>query len=83
MPTLLYQIILCAKMYNFVCFGDQSTNAKIDIHLILYHFGLKLVGKNMLQTDCDIKSYDKLICFFPYHSWKEAANTYQRTWLWL
>ena len=70
-------------MYNFVCFGDQSTNAKMDIHLILDHFGLKLVGKNILQTHCDIKSYDKLICFSPYHSWKEAANTYQRTWLWL
>ena len=51
---------MCECIHNFVCFGDQYTNAKMDIHLILDHFGLKLVGKNVLQTDCDIKSYDFL-----------------------
>ena len=34
-------------MYDFVCFGDQSTNAGMVIHLVLSHFGLNLVCKNV------------------------------------
>ena len=67
-------------MHNFVCFGDQSTNAK-DGHTPYSRplWFKTLWVKNMLQTDCDIKSYDKTDLFFLHTTvGRKLQNMYQR-----
>ena len=70
-------------MHDFVCFVDQSISAQMTVHLVLDHFGLKLVCENMLQSHCDMMlcsnftvnvSFERLNEYFDNHTFRKLQN---------